>query len=734
MTTTGTRHGTVASGDGAESALLDGLNPAQKAIVAADDGHILVLAGAGSGKTRVLTRRMAWLNMVEGALAGSILAVTFTNKAAGEMRQRLMALPAAPGTSWNDAWVGTFHGIAHRILRMQHQEAGLDKAFQIIDAEDSTRLIRRIMVDMGLDPKEIKPPQVSHWISRVKDDGIPPGKAAARNREEAHYPAIYGEYDRRCRTAMLLDFSDLLLRLHELFAKRRDVLGAWQKRFGHILVDEFQDTNSVQYELVGMLAAGGARVFVVGDDSQSIYGWRGAKPGNMQRFLREYRGAQLLRLEQNYRSFPAVLRAANALIAHNSSQIEKSLWTASEDKEPIRLYQAGSEVEEAEHVVQAIADGIRAGDKASDFAVLYRTNAQSRIFEEHLIARRMAYRITGGLRFFERAEVKDALAWMRLALLHDDDVAFDRIVNTPPRGLGEKTVSVLREAGNARRCSLWEATSGLLGTQTLAKRQETALQGFQASIVMLGETLRGAGGLGEKMEAVLAISGLREFYDKESSDHDRGVDRVANLEELVSVAERFAASTPEGGNDPQVFLTHAALEASEEAAGTRDAPAVELMTLHSSKGLEFKHVFLVGMEEGLFPSARSVSDPDGSRLEEERRLAYVGVTRAMQHLTLTLAAGRRLYGQSQMNPPSRFLAEIPREILEVSSSKPAGGGTRRHEHTGDGAAGGNTLRPGRHVRHTSMGDGWLIRLDGRRAQVAFKAGARWVGTVELTLI
>jgi DNA helicase-2/ATP-dependent DNA helicase PcrA len=748
---------------GQDHPLLQHLNPAQKAIVSAPDTNLMVLAGAGSGKTRVLIHRIAWLNTVYQVPASGILAVTFTNKAAGEMRKRLEAM----GMGMSGAWVGTFHSTAHRLLRDHPKEAGLPETFQILDGDDQFRLIKRVMVDLEVDTDEVPPRKVMEWINQHKDEGYRAKDISASKPGDREMLPIYREYEERCRVSDLVDFAELLLRTHEMFGQHPGLLAYYRQRFAHILVDEFQDTNNLQYAIIQRLAGPDGKVLAVGDDSQSIYGWRGAKVGNVKRFVEEFPNATLMRLEQNYRSFRGVLAAANALIGNNASQIPKKLWTARQDDEPIRVHTAIDEQDEARYVVNAIHQHVRLGGQMEDCAILYRSNAQSRPFEEALLAQRIPYKITGGQRFFERAEIKDAMAYLRLSVARNDDTAFERVANTPTRGMGEKTMELIRARARTERQSAWDASHGLLSEGALPKRAATALRGFLQTVEATEAAMAAVaekGELGDQIKAMLDTTALPAHHGKEGKG-EVDKNRVENLNELVSVATRFKPLEGASAHPLLAFLTHAALEASEAAAG-HTGPSVELMTLHAAKGLEFKRVFLVGLEEGLFPSERSATDPDPAKLEEERRLAYVGITRAEHHLTLTHAYARRLYGQMRLNPVSRFMAEIPRELLELSQSpgtpKAALGPADRPEREGPAermasharplggapptwgpapvwptapaAPGQPAWRPGLRVAHDTHGIGLVVRLNPatEQTQVAFRSGAKWVGTRELT--
>jgi len=707
------------------SHLLDPLNPAQRAAVAADPGHYLVLAGAGSGKTRVLTHRIAWLTEVLDVPSHGIFAVTFTNKAAGEMRARLQE-QLQHGT--RGMWVGTFHGIAHKLLRMHWQEAGLPESFQVLDGDDQLRLIKRVMADLEIDETRFPPRQATWWINAQKDEGRRAENIQAGGDFLAQtFVRIYAAYEERCRRSGLLDFAELLLRAHEVLRQQAALLAHYQQRFGHILVDEFQDTNAIQYAMIRVLAGERGQVFVVGDDDQAIYGWRGAQVENVQRFLRDYPGASTLRLEQNYRSTGTILAAANAVITHNPDRLGKQLWTAAGEGEPVDLYAAYNEIDEAQYVTGRVAAWVRNGGSHGDCAVLYRSNAQSRALEEQLVQAGMPYRVYGGQRFFERAEIKDTLAYLRLIANRADDAAFERAVNTPTRGIGTSTQDRVRQRARDQATSLWQATEALSADHGLAGRTRNALHGFVALVGALADELD-AMTLAEQIDHVLARSGLRSHYASES----RGTldARTDNLDELVSLASRFVRSDDEelqGMSDLIAFLAHASLEAGEGQADA-GADGVQLMTLHSAKGLEFDLVFVTGLEEGLFPSGRSLEE--SGRLEEERRLAYVGITRARQRLVLSYAQSRRIHGADTYNLPSRFLREIPPALLhevraKVQAARP------RFSASDRSAPSDNGLALGQRVSHPSFGEGVLVDAEGSgahaRVQVNFEQeGCKWL--------
>ncbi len=702
------------------SHLLDDLNEAQREAVSAPPGPLLVLAGAGSGKTRVLVHRIAWLLQVEGVSPHSLLAVTFTNKAAAEMRGRAEALLGMPTRG---LWIGTFHGLAHRLLRLHWREAKLPETFQILDADDQYRLLRRVLRGLDLDEARWPPKQAQHWINARKDEGLRPPHLDDRGDPfERQMVRIYTAYQAACEQAGVVDFAELLLRAHELWLNQPALLAHYQKRFRHLLVDEFQDTNRIQYAWLRLLAGEQGCLFAVGDDDQSIYGWRGARVENLQQLRDDFAGTTLLRLEQNYRSTATILKAANALISHNAARLGKELWTGGDDGDPIRLYAAFNDLDEARFVVEQLREWRERGEALAGAAILYRSNAQSRVFEEALLATGIPYRVYGGLRFFERAEVKDALGYLRLLANRDDDPAFERTVNTPPRGIGARTLELLRQRARDDGSSLWQAMQRLRTSGALPGRASNALSAFAGVIEALAESVNGLA-LAEQVDIVIRDSGLLAYHGREKGE--RGQARVENLEELVNAARQFVPDVDDETFDlPTAFLAYTALEAGEGQAADWD-DCVQLMTLHSAKGLEFPLVFLAGMEEGLFP--HNLSLHDAPRLEEERRLAYVGMTRAMRHLFLTYAERRRLHGSESVAPPSRFLAEIPAELLHEVRLR---GGVTRPVAAGrvrDDAP----FRLGQAVLHAKFGDGVVLGLEGdganARVQVNFRdAGPKWL--------
>jgi DNA helicase-2/ATP-dependent DNA helicase PcrA len=708
------------------SRILDPLNDAQRQAVCAPAGNVLVLAGAGSGKTRVLVHRIAWLLAAEGVSPYGILAVTFTNKAAGEMRGRIEQLLGIPASG---LWVGTFHGIAHRLLRAHWKEAGLPQGFQIMDSEDQQRAIRRLIREMGLDETQWSPREVQWYINARKDEGLRPEHLQHHNDTYLrHMIDIYQSYEVMCRRNGMVDFAELLLRAHELWLQQPELLRHYQQRFQHILVDEFQDTNTIQYAWVRMLAGQNGHVFAVGDDDQSIYGWRGARVENIHQFSRDYANTQVFRLEQNYRSTGNILAAANALIVNNSGRLGKNLWTTDREGALIRLYSAFNELDEANYVVEHIQSWIEQGGARSECALLYRSNAQSRVLEEALLRHAIPYRVYGGLRFFERQEIKDALAYLRLTANRHDDASLERIYNVPTRGLGSRTMDVVREEARATGVSLWTAMQRIIEEKSLPSRALSALSNFVGLIDDLAQTIQGLL-LQEQIEHTVHNSGLHAHYEKEKGEKGRA--RIENLDELISAGRSFVMEEneiTEGMDELSAFLAHAALEAGEQQANEWD-DCVQLMTLHSAKGLEFKQVFMCGMEEGLFPHRLSSDDPD--RLEEERRLCYVGMTRAMEQLTLCYAEKRRLYGEENYSRPSRFVSEIPAELLEEVRMQGVVSPPSSFSNFESDTDESERLKLGQRVYHQKFGEGVVLNYEGQgrqvRVQVNFEnAGSKWL--------
>ncbi len=710
--------------------IIDTLNDMQRQAVTAPDKAVLVLAGAGSGKTRVLVHRIAWQIQVGGIPPHCILAVTFTNKAAREMRNRLEELL---NMSAHTLWIGTFHGLAHRLLRRHAKEAKLPENFQVMDSADQLRLVKRILATMNLDEGKWPPKQVQWYINAQKDDG----KRARHLLDSGDFfqrqmLAVYKTYEETCDRSGLVDFAELLLRVHELMRDNPDLLDFYHRRFLQVHVDEFQDTNTIQYAWLRLLTEGKNNIFIVGDDDQSIYGWRGARVENIYNFQRHYPDHQVIKLEQNYRSTGNILKAANKVISMNEARLGKELWTESGDGELISLYAAFNEIDEAYFVVERIKAWVNEGGSRSDVAILYRSNAQSRQFEEKLMVSAMPYRVYGGLRFFDRAEIKNALAYLRLIANRHDDASFERVVNTPVRGLGTKAIDHIRLIAKENEASLWIAANTLVELGALSSRARNALSGFLELVARLEEVTQTLE-LHQKVQMVNEHSGLVSLYKNEKGD--RGEEKLENLDELINAARLFDhdKDRDEELSELDSFLTHAALEAGEMQGEEYD-DCVQLMTLHSAKGLEFKLVFLVGLEEGLFPSQQSSDDIN--RLEEERRLCYVGMTRAMSQLYLTYAESRRIYGRETYSRPSRFLREIPNEHLQEirmranvnrpMSVSPMGGSS-----VNQSVSQARRFKLGQTVSHAKFGEGVVLQVEGEgaqeRVQINFKnVGMKWL--------
>lgn len=737
---------------------LDGLNDKQREAVTSPLTNTLVLAGAGSGKTRVLVTRIAWLIEQEHFSPQSILAVTFTNKAANEMKGRLNQLLKVPAYA---LWVGTFHGICHRLLRHHHQDANLPPQFQILDSDDQLRLIKRTIAALNLDESKWTPKEVQLFINARKEEGL---RAKHLSAKEAGQPLgqIYRAYEQACQIAGVVDFSELLLRTYELFKENESLLIHYRQRFQAILVDEFQDTNTIQYAWIRLLATNNTSVMVVGDDDQSIYSWRGAKVANLHQFSQDFQKAAVIRLEQNYRSTSTILNAANALIAQNSSRLGKTLWTSGEQGEKILLYRAFNELEEGRFIGARIQEAQNHGYSVDDIAILYRSNAQSRVLEDILLRMGIPYRIHGGVSFFERAEIKDALAYLRLIANPNDDPAFDRVVNFPTRGIGEKTLDAIRGRSKADHTSLWETAQRLLEESILPPRAHAALSQF----ITLIETLRVRTvdlDLSEQLSLLIEASGLHAHFSKIKGE--RSESRLDNLQELLNAAQQFESSyehtlhpyaeakenlsfedealIPDSEAfdltemPPMVaFLAYTSLEAREMQAEKHE-PHVHLMTLHAAKGLEFPYVFLVGVEEGVFPGRLSMGDED--QIEEERRLCYVGMTRAMKQLVLSYAEMRHQYGHEEYHRPSRFLNEIPKEFIHEVRPKPQFQpvSLQQNSRTIQKAPKMTSMSPeeevwlGQQVIHPKFGQGVVLAVEGHgahtRVQVKFSTeDSKWL--------
>ena len=714
------------------SHILDGLNESQRDAVSAPLSNALVIAGAGSGKTRVLVHRIAWLIDVEGVSPHGILAVTFTNKAAAELRARTESLL---NVSARSMWVGTFHGLAHRLLRMHWAEAKLPQNFQIIDGDDQVRLIKRIMKAQDIDEKKWPARQAAWFINGQKDEGKRAREVAdGEDLYQITHKRIYQAYEEACDEGGLLDFAELLLRSHELWLNDANLLAHYQQRFSHLLVDEFQDTNTIQYAWLRVLAGQTGKVMAVGDDDQSIYGWRGAKIENIHQFTEDFTDVATVRLEQNYRSTQTILDAANGLIQRNTNRLGKELWSQGNKGEPIKVYAGFNDLDEARFIAERIQQWIEDGGSANEAAILYRSNAQSRVLEEALLRLNIPYQIYGGQRFFERAEIKNALAYMRLMEDRHSDPAFERVVNTPTRGIGDKTLEGIRQLARTNQTSLWQAAKDGLAGGTFTARVNGAMGGFVALIDEMADAVAPMQ-LDELADHILEASGLMDFHSQERGE--RGLARKENLQELVSACRQFSGDLVfpfEDSDRAEVSVLQEFLDQMTLNAGDRQSaqgPSVQMMTLHSAKGLEFPLVFLGGMEEGLFPHRMSSEEP--GRLEEERRLAYVGITRAMQELYLTYAESRRLHGQDSYNRPSRFLLEIPQDLLSEVRMKASTQGL----FSGGYASGGglleesaNGMRMGQRVMHGKYGEGVVLQFEGNgeraKVQVNFAEGAKWL--------
>ena len=706
--------------------ILNNLNPAQEEAVTSDKKHLLVLAGAGSGKTRVLVHRIAWKIQVDGLSPYSILAVTFTNKASREMRERIEELM---GMSLRGMWVGTFHGLAHRLLKAHWRDVNLPENFQILDSDDQLRLVKRVMRAMDLDEQRWPPKQAQWWINGQKDEGL---RAAHIQEGGDPYLAtmlrIYREYEATCERLGVIDFAELSLRALELWKHKPDVLDHYQQRFRHILVDEFQDTNAVQYAWLRLLAGKVSAVTAVGDDDQSIYGWRGAKVENILSYSRDFAETHTVKLEQNYRSTSNILNAANAVISKNAERLGKSLWTDAGEGEAIALYAAFNEHDEARYIADRLHSWVHEGNRREDAAILYRSNAQSRVLEAALLQADIPYRIYGGQRFYERLEIKNALAYLRMMLNCHDDVAFERVVNIPARGIGDRTLELIRELSREQGCSMWSAASTIVSEKRLAARASNAISVFIELVNEMSGQLDELP-LSEQAENAIQHSGLVDMYRREKGE--RGQARVENLEELVSACRNFEAEDNDLPVLPQ-FLDQVALDSGDRQADP-DQDAVQLMTLHSAKGLEFPLVFLAGMEENLFPHKMSLDEP--GRLEEERRLAYVGITRAMQKLYLTFAESRSIYGTESFNSVSRFVRDIPTDYIEEvrlqnNIARPtsyAAGSIQSDQ----GEATGFSL--GQQIMHNVYGEGVILNFEGNGPRARVHVSFEEVGTKILIL-
>lgn len=723
------------------SSLLAGLNPQQLEAITLPKQSVLVLAGAGSGKTRVLTTRMAYLIQTGQVSPYSILAVTFTNKAAKEMLVRINAILPI---NTRGMWIGTFHGLCNRLLRTHYQEAGLPQAFQIIDIADQLAMIRRILKGLSVDDKRFPPRQVQWFINNAKEAGRRAANVVADDLYTRHLIEFYSAYELQCDREGVVDFAELLLRSYEMLSRNEALREHYRERFDHILVDEFQDTNRLQYDWLKLLAGAGAdhhpaAVFVVGDDDQSIYAFRGADTGNMKSFEHDFGVTKVIKLEQNYRSHGNILAAANAVIARNTDRLGKHLWTADDQGELLRVYRGLNDFDEASFIVDEVRALQSEGIPLAQMALLYRSNAQSRVLEHSLFNAALPYRVYGGMRFFERMEIKHALAYLRLIAHPDDDNALLRIINFPVRGIGSRSLEQLQDAARQQGCSLWAAAIGKCGGGGFpAGSNSKGLAGFVGLILSMRQGWESLP-LPQIVERVLVQSGLISHYKNERD----GADRLENLHELVNAATIFVHEADD--DSLMAFLTHASLEAGEHQAGSGQ-DALQLMTVHAAKGLEFHTVFLSGLEEGLFPHDNSLNDING--LEEERRLMYVAMTRARRRLYLTLAQSRMLHGQTRYNIPSRFLDEVPEKFLKwlsptagvktndnfvVADSDNDFRYNRAIQRNSLNQSSGNAAqwRIGQIIRHAKFGEGVIIAYEGAgndaRVQIKFNdAGIKWL--------
>jgi DNA helicase-2/ATP-dependent DNA helicase PcrA len=702
------------------SSLLSGLNPEQSAAVVLPAQSALILAGAGSGKTRVLTTRIAYLISNEQINPHHILAVTFTNKAAKEMVTRLTSMLPI---NTRGMWIGTFHGLCNRMLRAHYREANLPQTFQILDSSDQLSVIKRLMKSMNIDDEKYPAREMQWFISGNKEQGLRAQEVEAFDPYTRRKVEVFAEYDAQCQREGVVDFSELLLRCYELLSRNQQLREHYQERFKHILVDEFQDTNPLQYRWLKLLAGQHNVLFAVGDDDQSIYAFRGANVGNMQELLRDFNVENVIKLEQNYRSHGNILDAANALISNNRDRLGKNLWTAESSGEQLRVYEAATDVDEARFIVEEAQQLKREGINPTEMALLYRSNAQSRVLEHALVSAGLSYRVYGGLRFFERQEIKHALAYLRLMQNTDDDNALLRIINFPTRGIGARSIEQLQEAAKVNSTTLWDAAARMGGKVT--------------AFVALIESLRSATGklpLPEIVDHVLQHSGLMPHYQNATGAKKREAeDRLENLNELLNAATLFVHEAED--DSLTEFLTHASLEAGEHQAGD-DEDALHLMTVHAAKGLEFHTVFITGLEQGLFPHQNSI-DSDGG-LDEERRLMYVAITRARRRLYLSFAQSRMLHGKTSYGMASRFLRELPEGLLHWITPKVAPRKSYSPSYTAQykapvvaRPASDSLWRSGQRVFHQKFGEGTITGVKGSGAdasvQVNFKrAGSKWL--------
>ena len=720
------------------SDILARLNPQQLKAVTLPHVSALILAGAGSGKTRVLTTRVAWLIQTGQVGPHGVLAVTFTNKAAREMLTRISAMLTI---NTRGMWVGTFHGLCNRMLRAHYRDAGLPQTFQILDSQDQLSLIKRLLKSLNVDDERFPPRELQYFINGNKEAGLRPASVEAYDEHSKRLTELYAEYDQQCSREGVVDFAELLLRCYELLTRNEILRSHYRRRFSHILVDEFQDTSRLQYLWLKLLAGSDNAIFAVGDDDQAIYAFRGASAQNIFEFEREFANGSLIKLEQNYRSQGQILEAANALINHNSKRMGKNLWTDAGEGEPLRVYEAVTDADEAAFILQEVKNLRSEGMALSEMALLYRSNAQSRVLEHALFNAGLPYRVYGGLRFFERQEIKHALAYLRLVANPDDDGAFARVLNVPARGVGNRSLEQLQDTSQQRGVSLWQAACA----NPPAGKAGQGVIGF----IRLVDGLRQgclALSLPEVVALVIDRSGLRGHYQSERE----GKDRIENLEELINAAAAFdgegdalvraedsaavglqAQDAPAG--DPRLrllndFLAHAALEAGEHQA-VPGQQALQLMTVHSAKGLEFDAVFLSGLEEGLFPHDNSLNEADGP--EEERRLMYVALTRARRRLYLSHAQTRMLHGQARYNIASRFLREIPEHLVRRAGARMASAAHRVSAYAVPSAA--SPWRVGQDVVHPKFGPGVIVGVQGRGSDARVMVNFHRDGMKELAL-
>lgn len=705
------------------SHLINELNDAQRESVTIGNNNLVVIAGAGSGKTKVLVHRIAWLIQTQNISTASIIAVTFTNKAAAEIRARVESLLKE---NVNGMWLGTFHSLCHRLLRIHWKESNLPEGFQIIDTDDQLRLIKKIHKELNLDDNQFPAKKSQYFINKNKEQGVRANQVTTDNNPfTKQMIQIYQVYEDHCQRSGLVDFSELILRTIELFKNNPNIIQHYQKRFQHILVDEFQDTNPLQYQWVKLLSATGY-VTIVGDDDQSIYSWRGAQADNIYKFKEEFEDVITVKLEQNYRSCGNILTAANALIANNSNRLDKKLWTKDNEGDKIQIYNAYNEIDEAKFIIDHIKYQIENNDKnCADFAILYRSNAQSRAIEEQFNQTNIPYRVYGGLRFYERAEIKDAIGYLRLIINHDDDAAFERIINTPPRGIGLATLDKLREFAKSQNTPLWQASKTLSKQSALTARASLALTKFH-DLIEQPELTDITQPLHEQTEKIIKSSGLIEHLQKQPNQENTA--KIENLQELITATKQYA-NQHETETMPAIlgFLAHTSLDSDSQSKQPADK-CTQLMTLHAAKGLEFDTVFITGLEEELFPHKMSSRDP--KQLEEERRLCYVGMTRARKSLFLTYAECRRLYGNENYQQASRFIYEIPAELKhEIRLHNTSNYQNNTHQPTAKQT--GTSFQLGQHIKHPKFGEGVILNFEGNkesgRVQVRFyEHGVKWL--------